>query len=79
MGGVRCLSAALAPVGTEVTVELTLPTSDDVLVVSGRTVWFQILPESEQFDIGIAFRSMPEQTKRLLSTYLEESSRNLPA
>ena len=73
-GGVRCLSPTLFPVSTELNLELVLSTGDEPLTVRGRTVWFQILPQSEQFDIGIAFFDLPPQNKRRLSVYLDRLS-----
>lgn len=78
VGGVRCLSSALVPVRAEVTIEITLPTTDEVVVARGRTVWLQILPDSDQFDLGIAFLEISDKSKRLLSTYFELSSRLTP-
>ena len=75
VGGLRCVSPTLFPVASELSLELVLSTGDEPLSVRGRTVWFQILPQGEQFDVGIAFLDMAPQTKRRLSVYLERLSR----
>lgn len=74
LGGLRCLSPALFPVSTEVTVELVLSSGDEPLSARGKTVWFQTIPQSEQFDLGIAFTDLQPRTKRRLSAYLERLS-----
>ena len=79
LGGMRCLSPYLSPVGSVVSVEIALPSQPDVVQLRGRTAWFRVLPESEQFDLGIAFLDMPTETKRRLSTYFERSARLSPA
>ena len=75
LGGVRCISATLFPVSTEFNLELMLSSGDEPLVVRGRTVWFRTIPQSEQFDVGIAFFDLSSQNKRRLSGYLEHLSR----
>ena len=74
IGGLRCVSPTLLPVSTELNLELVLSTGDEPLTVRGRTVWFQILPQSEQFDLGISFLDLPPITKRRLSVYIERLS-----
>ena len=78
LGGVCCVSPSLTPVGTEVLVELDLPVGQEVLMLRGRTVWVRVLPDSEQFDLGIRFHNMPEQAHRLLSTFIDQSHRLTP-
>ena len=75
LGGVRCLSPTLFPVSTEVSLELVLSTGDEPLTVRGRTVWFQTIAQSEQFDLGISFLDLSPQNKRRLSAYLDRLSR----
>ena len=71
MGGICCISSTLFPVLTELTVELTLSTGREPLSIRGKTVWFRMIPHSEQFDLGIAFQEMPAEDKRRLSAYLD--------
>ena len=74
VGGLRCISATLFPVSTELTVELMLSTGEEPIIARGRTSWFQMIPHSEQFDIGIAFLELPFEHKRRLSAYLDRLS-----
>ena len=74
VGGVRCLSATLFPIATEVSVELVLSTGEEPFSVRGRAVWFRMIPHSEQFDLGIAFLDVPPQGKRRLSAYIDRLS-----
>jgi hypothetical protein len=73
-GGLRCLSSTLVPVASEVDVELVLSRGEEPLTVKGRAVWFQTIPESEQFDIGIQFLDLDPQSKRRLSVYIDRFS-----
>ncbi len=72
--GLRCISSTLCPVSTEIGVELTLATGNEVLDLHGRTAWFRMIPHSEQFDLGIQFMDLSPQNKRRLSVYLEHLS-----
>ena len=76
VGGLRCLSPILIPVSTELRVELVLSTGDEPIEVRGKAAWLQEIPQSEQFDIGIAFLDLSPQTKRRLSVYLDRLSAN---
>lgn len=75
LSGLRCLSPTLFPVSTEIGLEVVLSTGDEPLTVRGRTVWFQTISQSEQFDLGISFLDFPPQNKRRLSAYLDRLSR----
>jgi len=72
VGGIRCVSQTLTPVGREVAVEIPVGPGHELVSVRGRAVWFHVLPDSEQFDLGIMFIELNDRTKRLLSTYLEQ-------
>jgi hypothetical protein len=61
-------------VSSNVRIELLLSTGDEPLTGTGRAVWFRMLPESEQFELGIAFVEMSPQNKRRLSIYLDRLS-----
>ncbi len=74
VGGLRCVSPTVFPVSTELTVELALSTRDEPLTVRGQLVWFRTIPYSEQFDLGIAFRDLPQPYIRRLSGYLANIS-----
>ena len=70
-GGMRCLSSTLFPVSTELNLELVFSDGEEPFMVRGRTVWFRTIPQSEQFDLGIAFLDIPPANKRRLSVYLD--------
>lgn len=69
-GGLRCLSQLITPVGSELSLELMLSTGSEPLTLHGRSAWFRTLPDSEQFDLGIAFIDLSPQDQRRLATYL---------
>jgi len=70
-GGLRCVSPTVLPIASEVTVELPLSPGEEPITARARTVWFRAMPESEQFDLGIAFLDLPPQTARRLSAYMD--------
>ena len=70
-GGMRCLSPSLVPVSSDVNIELMLSGGEEPLVVRGTAIWFRTLPQSEQFDLGIAFKGLDPRNKRRLSAYLD--------
>ena len=70
-GGFRCLNSTLCPISTELGVDLVLSTGNEQLSLRGKAVWFRTIPESEQFDFGIAFVELSPETKRRLSAYLD--------
>ncbi len=74
LGGLRYISATPVPVLTECTLELMLASGKEPLQLRGRAVWFQTIPHSDQFEVGVAFFEVPEETKRRLSTYLQRIS-----
>ncbi len=71
VGGFRCLNSILCPISTELGVDLALSTGNEQLSLRGKAVWFRTIPESEQFDFGIAFVDLSPETKRRLSAYLD--------
>ena len=72
--GLRCVSPSVTPVCTEVGLDVVLSSGAEQLSVRGKTVWFRTIPDSEQFDLGIAFVGLSEQDQRRLSAYLEHLS-----
>ena len=77
-GGVRCLSPTMIPVSTPVTVDIVLSNSHDTFTVTGKAMWFRMIPHSEQFDLGIAFSDLSPQNKRRLSVYLADLASKSP-
>jgi len=73
-GGICCLSPIALPVSSEVSLELVLSTGQAPISVRGRTAWFRTIPQSEQFDLGIAFDEISPVDKRRLSAYLDQLS-----
>ena len=67
--GLRCLSEQIFPVSTEISIELT--TADGLLAVRGKSAWFQMIPHSDQVEVGIAFTDLSPNTIRRLSVYLD--------
>jgi len=74
-GGTRCVSPTVFPVSAELTVEVSLSPGQEPMVLRGRTAWFRMIPESEQYDLGIAFVDPAQQTKQRLSTYIDRLTR----
>lgn len=74
-GGARCVSPTVLPVSAEVTIEFSLSPGQEPIVLRGRTAWFRLIPESEQYDLGIAFVDLQAKTKALLSTYIDRLTR----
>jgi hypothetical protein len=72
-GGTRCVSPTVFPVSTELTVEVSLSPGQEPMVLRGRTAWFRTIPESEQYDVGIAFVDPTSKNKQRLSTYIDRS------
>lgn len=77
--GAKCLSTTLFPLASELTLELGLGPGQGLVNVRGRVIWFQVRPESEQFDLGVQFLGMSPEDKRRLSTYLEHPARQISA
>ena len=71
-GGLRCVVSSPLPVGCQLALEVALPRGQDVVEVRGRTAWFRLLQDGEQFDLGVTFTEVSAETKRRLSSYLEQ-------
>ena len=69
--GMRCLSPTWFPVATDVNVDLVLSDGSQPLNVMGRAVWFRMVPHSDQFEVGLSFQGMSEESKRRLSMYMQ--------
>ena len=77
-GGLRCISQTVFPVSTELQIELLVTTGDEPFTAKGQTAWFRIIPNSDQFDVGIMFLEISPQNKRLLSICLDRLAQQLP-
>ncbi|HBQ38881.1 MAG: hypothetical protein A2Z92_00325 [Omnitrophica WOR_2 bacterium GWA2_63_20] len=71
IGGLKCLSPLSKPVSTPLSVELDLGRDKTVMQVRARTVWFQQVPNGEQFYLGIMFDELSDRNRQLLSRYLD--------
>ncbi|MDP3721893.1 MAG: PilZ domain-containing protein [Candidatus Omnitrophota bacterium] len=78
VGGLCCVSGIPLPVATELLVELMLSTGAEPVTARARTAWFRAIPNSEQFDLAVAFTEIEEETKRRLSMYLDHLSKISP-
>ena len=65
------MSPTVFPVSAEMTLEFSLSPAQEPVVLRGRTAWFRLIPESEQYDLGIAFIDPPQKTKIRLSTDID--------
>lgn len=74
LGGVRFLSTTLFPVSTELNLELILSNGESPMNLQAKTAWFNTIPQSEQFHVGVMFLSISEQDKRRLSAYIDRLS-----
>ena len=74
LGGVKCLSPVSLPVSSVVSLELTLGFGDEPLQALAKTSWFQIIPQSDQFCVGLSFQDLSEETTQRLSRYLDQTS-----
>lgn len=72
--GFCCVSPVLLPVSSLVSVDLLLSAGEGPFSINGRSVWFRVIPHSDQFEIGISFEDLSEQNKQRLSVYLETCS-----
>lgn len=70
IGGLKCLSPVSKPVSTALSVELDLGRDKTVIQVRARTVWFQQVPNGDQFYLGIIFDDLSNQNRQLLSRYI---------
>ena len=70
--GVRCLSGQIFPVSTELSVELS--TKEGPMAAYGKAAWFQMIPHSDQVEIGITFTDVSPETMQRLSVYLDHLS-----
>ncbi len=77
--GLRCVSPSVTPVSTEVGLDVVFSSGAEQLSARGKTVWFRTIPDSEQFDLGIAFVGLSDHDRRRLSVYIDHlSSKSSP-
>ena len=69
--GLRYVSPTLCPVFTALKLELVLSTGKEQFETRAKTVWFRTIPESEQFECGVAFIELSKENQRRLSVYID--------
>ena len=69
--GCRFLSPTAFPGASELNVEIILAAGHESVALRGRTAWFRIIPLGDQFDVGLTFVDISDNTKRRLSSYLD--------
>lgn len=80
LGGLRALSPDVVPVATSVEIEISLAKGQEPMRVQGRTMWFRMLPKSDQLEVGFSFQGLTPMNKRRLSVCLEQlQSKSLEA
>jgi len=78
LGGLRCLSPYPTPVASPLSIEIELGPGYPPVSLRGQTIWFQSIPQSDQFYLGIAFQGTTEKFRQLLSRYFERFSLESP-
>ena len=79
VSGLRCLSPTSAPSNSKVSLEITLGKGERPFSLNARVVWFQSVPNSRQYYLGLAFDDLTEVSTRRLSRYIEKLSSPHPA
>lgn len=77
-GGVRCLSPHPLPVASDANLELVLAAAQEPLAARAVVRWFRSLPYSDQFELGLAFEDLSQQSARRLSSCLDRFSKRSP-
>ena len=77
--GLRCLSPTSKPLASRVSLEITLGKGARPFSLQARVVWFEAVPNSHQFYLGLAFDHLSEVNTRRLSRYIEKLSAPQPA
>lgn len=77
--GLRCLSPTAQPPFSPVSLEITLGKGERPFSLQARVVWFEAVPNSHQFYLGLAFDHLSETNTRRLSRYIEQLSTPSPA
>ena len=77
-GGLCVVSPAFKPTYTPISVELVVGPAREPLTLKGEVVWFQVIPQSEQFRLGIEFHDVSPKYQLLLSTYIDRLASNSP-
>lgn len=73
-GGLKCLSPIPKPVATSVSLELTLGHGELPVNLRAKVAWFQSVPRSDQFYMGLCFLDLSDEEHKRLSRYIENIS-----
>jgi hypothetical protein len=76
--GLRCVCPRPVPVASPVAVELMLGSGHEPVLLRGQAMWFQSISDSEQFELGLRFTEVSDQTRRRLSMFFD-SLQTVPA
>ena len=76
-GGLRCLSPSARTVSSLVSLEITLGPGEKPLSFHARIVWVEMVPNSRQFYLGLAFHDLSDDATERLSSYIDKVSSHL--
>ena len=74
LSGLRCLSPSSKPPTSKVSLEITLGKGARPFSLQARVVWYETVPNSHQFYMGLAFDHLTEANSKRLSRYIEKLS-----
>ena len=77
LGGMSCLSPVHRPIATPLSVEIMLGQGQPPVNVHAQVIWFTEVPNSEQFQLGLAFDPLNELQSRQLSRCLDRFTSHL--
>lgn len=67
-GGVRFIGHRFIPLATNLTLNLSLPTTARRLNALGKVVWIRKVPTGERYEIGLEFIDISDDDKREIRT-----------
>jgi len=74
LGGLRVLSPTPKAVSSLLSLEIDVGMAEEPLNLRAQVAWFQMIPRSDQFYLGLAFQSLSALHSKRLSSYLEKIS-----
>ena len=69
--GLRCLSPVSKGAASPVSLEMTLGQGERPLSLQAKIVWFERIPDGNQFYLGLAFQNLSDENTRRMSRYIE--------
>ena len=76
-GGLRCLSPSSRTVSSLVSLEIALGPGERPLSLRACIVWVEMVPNSKQFYLGLAFQDLSDEDTVRLSSYIDKVSSHL--